>query len=166
MTKVWSTRRSTERGAGASPLAPFSPCTYSRRGLILSHGFKSLLLMPPPGRALFGPLPKPQNPLRNAICISGAWRPSLLPFAGREVLASLAILSGLTPSRISSHLTLTAQDRFLSMTVSLWMAHQRMCHLYNLIPSKVSGRKGACQEPAWEIPPMTKVIRKRPDRQR
>ena len=133
-TCLSSSSDTSQRGAGASPLAPFSPCTYSRFGLILSHGFKFLLLMPPPGRALFGPLPKPQNPLSNAICISGAWRPSLLPFAGREVLASLAILSGLTPSRISSHLTLTTQDRFLSVTVSLWMAHQRMCHLYNFNP--------------------------------
>ena len=124
----------SSEGSRTSALAPFSPWTHSRLELLLSHGFRFLLLMPPPGRALFGPLPKPQNPLTNAIHSPGAWRSSWLPLAGREVPASLAVLNGLTLSRISSPLTLTTQDLFLPMTVWLRMAHQRMYHLHNFNP--------------------------------
>ena len=124
---------STE-GAGSSALAPFSLCTYARLGLMLSHGLKFFLLMPPPSRALLRPLPKPQTPLSNVSCSPGAWRSLWLPLARSKAPASLARLSSLIPSRFPSSLTLTAQDLFLPMIMWLWMAYQRMYHLHSPNP--------------------------------
>ena len=94
-----------------------SPCTHFRLGLIVFHGFKSLLVMPLPGRTLFEPLCKVQIPLIKASCSPGACRSLELPLAGGEAPTFLAMLSGLTPSRISSSLTLITQGLFLPMTV-------------------------------------------------
>ena len=90
--------------------------------------------MPLPGRTLFEPLRKAQIPLIKASCSPGAYRSLELPLTGGKAPTFLAMLSGLTPSRISSFLTLITQGLFLPMTVWLWMAHQKMYHLHSPNP--------------------------------